>query len=291
MQKIESQSSSKQLDISVLDCDRTAKPMMFDPNIVHSYKDSKELDISIAHNVFVIANAGELEEIADFVRQANESKKLRAIMVRQDTYQNWITQLLAKADLRTLKNMIVHSGRDVPKRVLTAWQYGAQSELISDAAVFGNKLYVLDCALKRYEIAFEAIAALSKIPKKERDNFIIAEEGSHISWTKYDIDLNLDSIRVVVDPAALVKSQVMKLAHDKRFGGAVARLRKESGLLQNQIFGLTDRQVRRIEAGEHVTLKSLELLAKAHKMSLNQYLNAVAVHVDGKPLVIRSDVF
>jgi len=45
---------------------------------------------------------------------------------------------------------------------------------------------------------------------------------------------------------------------------------------------LTDRQVRRIEAGKHATLKSLEILASAHGMSLNQYLNAIARYVHKK---------
>ena len=279
MQEVKLGSFQKEIDISVLDYGKNAKPMVFNSKRIHSFRYSKDVNIDLAHNVFVMANARELEEIADFVRRANESKKLRAIMVRQDTHQNWITQLLAKADLRTLRNMIVHSGRDVPRRVLTAWQYGAQDQLIADAAVFDDRLYVLNCALKRYEISFESIKSLARIPKKDRDNFIISEEGSHISWTKYDVDLDLDSIRVVVDPVAARKAQVKKLAHDKRFGGAIARLRKAKGLLQNQILGLTDRQVRRIEAGEHVTLKSLEILAKAHGMLLNQYLNEAARHV------------
>lgn len=279
MREVETLFGQNKIDISVLDYDKTVKLSVFDSKCIHSFKYSKDLDIDSAHNVFVMANAGQLDEIADFVRQANESKKLRAIMIRQDTHQNWITQLLAKADLRTLRNMIVHSGRDIPRRVLTAWQYGAQDQLIADAAVFDNRLYVLNCALKRYEISFESIKALARIPKKDRDNFIISEEGSYISWTEHDIDLDLDSIRLVVDPAAARKAQVKKLSHDKRFGGAIAKLRKEKGLLQNQISGLTDRQVRRIEAGEHATLKSLEILAEAHKMGLNQYLNAVASHV------------
>lgn len=166
MQEVESLSFQKAIDISVLDCDKKSRAIVFDSKRIRSFRYSEELDINRAHNIFVIANASELEEIADFVRQANESKKLRAIMLRQDTHQNWITQLLAKADLRTLKNMIVHSGRDVPRRVLTAWHYGAQDQLIADAAVFNNRLYVLSCALKRYEIGFESIKALSLIPKR-----------------------------------------------------------------------------------------------------------------------------
>jgi hypothetical protein len=279
MQEIEGKFLRMEVDISVLEYDRTAKPMIFDSKRIHSFRNGKDLDIERAANVFVIANAMELDEIAGFIRQANESKKLRAILIRQDTHQNWITQLLAKADLRTLRNMIVHSGRDVPRRVLTAWQYGAQAQLIADAAVFDNMLYVLNCALKRYEISFDSIKALARIPKKDRDNFIISEEGSHISWPKHDVDINLDSIRLIVDPVAARQAQLRKLTHDRCFGSAVAKLRKEKGLLQNQISGLTDRQVRRIEAGEHATLKSLEILAKAHKMTLNHYLKAVASQI------------
>ena len=72
----------------------------------------------------------------------------------------------------------------------------------------------------------------------------------------------------------------MKLSHDKKFVQAIAAFRTLNGLRQTDIPGLTDRQVRGIEKGERsVTLKSLSALAKAHKMSLKNYMNEVAEHV------------
>lgn len=162
-------------------------------------------------------------------------------------------------------------------RILKAWQFGAQNNLIADAAVMDNRLFVLDCALKRYEIKFDQLKALAKIPRNARSKFIISEEGGHITWPDYDVDLDLDSLRVVLDPDLAEKAAARKLAHDRQFGAAIACLRNERKLRQGDIIGLTDRQVRRIESGDqHAGLKSLQLIAKAHDLQLKQYLSRVA---------------
>lgn len=158
--------------------------------------------------------------------------------------------------------------------VLTAWNYGAQDKLISDAAVFADKLFVCDCALNRYEIAFAQIRDLSAIPANKRTDFVISEDGSRISWPDHDIDINLDSIKTAINPHT---SKAEAKEHDRIFGAAIAKLRKAHGIKQYEIPGLDERQVRRIESGQqHATPKSLQSLANAHGMELNDYLNTVA---------------
>ena len=88
-----------------------------------------------------------LPEIADFVSGVNRQHRLRALFVRQDADPTWLPQLLERARLRTLRNMLVHQDYSVASRVLAAWEHGAQDQLIANATVAQNKLFVMSCAL------------------------------------------------------------------------------------------------------------------------------------------------
>jgi hypothetical protein len=229
--------------------------------------------LSKATNIFVVATAVELPVLADFVKNAHEHKRLRGLLIRQEKYQNWIPQVLHRANLRLLSNLLVHSNNAVVRRVLTAWSYGAQQHLISDAAVIGDRLLVRDCALNQYEIAFDDIRALSRIPIRKRTDFVVAGDGTRISWNEYDLDINLESVKSAIDPAP---SRKVSLEHDKLLGAAIKRLREQHGLRQYEIPGLDERHLRRIESGaQRVTSKCFEQLAQAHGMQIKDYLNTL----------------
>lgn len=63
---------------------------------------------------------------------------------------------------------------------------------------------------------------------------------------------------------------------DIRFGEAVAAFRKQCGLKQADIHGLSERQVRRIEKGERTKVDTLGILARSHGLSLKAYLDKIA---------------
>ena len=63
---------------------------------------------------------------------------------------------------------------------------------------------------------------------------------------------------------------------DIRFGEAVAAFRKQCGLKQADIQGLSERQVRRIEKGERTKVDTLGILARSHGLSLKAYLDKIA---------------
>ena len=63
---------------------------------------------------------------------------------------------------------------------MTAWQNGAQEQLIADAAVYDEKMLVVNCALQRFEVAFDQIQALARLPKPERPQFMIADDDSYL---------------------------------------------------------------------------------------------------------------
>jgi len=162
------------------------------------------------------------------------------------------------------------------RRVIAAWQLGAQDQLIATAQVVGDRLLVVSCALEVFEIPFALIPALRRIPVEQRAAFTLSSEGSYLHWPHSDIHLDLDALRYATDPQQHTRQQALRLAADKRFGAAVTRVRKQRGLRQSDIAGLSERQVRRIEKGQRTTVAALELLAQSHGLALNEYLHAVA---------------
>jgi hypothetical protein len=184
--------------------------------------------------------------------------------------------MLGRADLRVLRNTLVHSGPELPKRVLEAWRYGAQDQLIATAEEVEDRILVISCELEVLEVPFDRISAFKSIPVHLRSVFEISSEGSYIHWPEPDIHLDLDAFRYAVDPRFRERTEALKVAADRRFGRAMARVRKQKGLIQSDIQGLSDRQVRRIEKGARPRIASLELLAKSHGLTLNVYLNLIA---------------
>lgn len=243
---------------------------------VHGKSEFKDLDVSHARHVFVVSDMIGLASLSNIIRQANDAHRLRAIFVREDNNKHWITRILERANLRTLRNLLVHSGFDVPRRVLMAWKYQQEDKLIADAAAFGDNLLVVDCSLTTYEIPFSAIKGLKRIPKTKRSKFVITEDGSHISWPDFDVDLDIAAVQRILNPEAAERAKVRALAHNQWLGRSIAHLRKSCKLRQDEIPGISDRQLRRIESGEHASLKSMQCLAAAHRMSMNDYLNRIA---------------
>lgn len=65
--------------------------------------------------------------------------------------------------------------------------------------------------------------------------------------------------------------------YDKRNGTAIRAIREAHGLKQPDVPGITDRQLRRVELGQQSATKgTLEALAKAHSLSLEEYVERVA---------------
>jgi hypothetical protein len=233
-------------------------------------------------NVFVLVPATGLPDVSEFVSVANRRHQLRALLVRDDVQPSSIPQMFERAGLRMVRNTVVHSDPSLPRRVLTAWTHHAQDQLIAKASVSKDRLFVLSCALQPYEVGFDAMAALKRIPVAERANFSVDEDGSYIHWPEPDIHLDLDAVRAAINPEERAKAKAAKALHDGRYGAAIAKLRLEKSLMQSDIEGLSERQVRRIEKGEGTTLEALRRLAAAHQMDLDEYLREVAADVSDR---------
>jgi hypothetical protein len=175
-------------------------------------------------NVFVIVDAEGLSGVSKFVSIANRRNQLRALIVRFDAGAAWLPHVLERAKLRTLRNILVHAGDGTPERVLNAWRFGAQRELIADARAFGDLLVVISCEPRTYEVPFDSIKALARLPRSRRGSFQVTDGGSHLHWPFADVHIDLEAIRCAVNPEARASSARMAALHNRVYGKAVAEL-------------------------------------------------------------------
>jgi DNA-binding transcriptional regulator YiaG len=231
------------------------------------------------HRLLVVTSATCLHAVAPLVTAANRANRLQALLVRSDVDPTWVPFMFEHARLRVLRNLIVHSSASLPSRVVNAWAQGEQHDIIADATVIGDELIVRSCALEVHRIQFNAYPALDRISPEDRSSFVIEEDGLFLHWPVADVHLDLEAVRDANDPDHLTKLRARKLAEEEAFGAAVRALREELELTQAEVSrraGLSERQVRRIESGDTTRDETLDLLARAHDMSPNEYLNALS---------------
>jgi hypothetical protein len=162
-------------------------------------------------------------------------------------------------------------------RIFRAHRAGAEKMLIAAARIADHELWVWSCEPKLYRCPVSALPPLRDMLPTEVTKFEVSESGSRLHWPQGDVDLTLESIRAVADPA-FRGSQARKYRVDaQRYAKAIRTLREKHGLSQSAITGLSDRAVRRIEQGERIPHSStLEKLAKAHGMAVSQYMSELA---------------
>ena len=227
-------------------------------------------------DVFVLTSVPDLPVVTEFVSAANRLNHLRTLFVREDDNAQFLPQMLYEANLRMSRHILVHADLDVPKRVLTAWSLGCPDELIASAQVINDELFVMACDHRLLRVRFEDLPALERIPVHQRPDFALSSEGSYMHWPDADVHIDLDAIRYAKDDAWRQKKDRGSVIYNARFGKAVALLRKQHGLNQSDVQGLSERQVRRIEKGERTKVDTLAILAKSHGRSLKDYLDAIA---------------
>ncbi len=238
------------------------------------------LQASTVRNLFVFCSAIQLPRASQLISAVNRRNQLLALFLRQDADLAWLPQLLERANLRAVRNLFVFSDLELPKRVLTAWQHGAEQELIARAMVADDRLFVTSCVPETFELEFGQMPALRQIPKRSRQDFSVSDDGAYIHWPSRDVHLSLETIRCVLAPAYAERRAVARLTRSRNWGLAIAAFRKQRGMRQADVSGLSERQVRRIESGEHTSVSALRKLAAAHGMELNAYLHALAEAIE-----------
>lgn len=161
-------------------------------------------------------------------------------------------------------------------------QAGAQDKLIADAAVSDGRLFVRSCALESFDVGFDEMPALARLPEEERADFTIDEDGSFLHWDWNDTHVGLEMIRSARGPEFRDAVRMQGLTLDRRFGLAVRDVREKRGLRQADIVGLSAQQVSRIESGAGAPrYETMQKMASAHSLTVQQYLDAIAASLSG----------
>jgi hypothetical protein len=169
----------------------------------------------------------------------------------------------------------------VVDRIKQAWEWESEDELIATAKASENILIVMGCNLNFWQVSFEVIPCLNKLPLSERNNFEIDPDGSYLHWQWNDIHIDLEDIKAAADPEFKNQLYFEKLKYDRSLGKAISQVRKAHNLNQKEIEGLSDRHLRRIEnEGYQVTIDVLKKLAVAHNMNLEDYLAEITRGID-----------
>ena len=162
---------------------------------------------------------------------------------------------------------------------------GAASACILDAWWEGGELVLLSPMFDRLRVPRAKLAQLVSTRVHDSDthwaNFRIQRNGAYIHWPEDDIHMSWDGLAQLVDDSLRMKALQQESAFNRRYGSALRFVRKQSGLSQHQIAGLTDRHVRRIEAGEQrATSSALEAYASALGTELAALMADLAELVD-----------
>ena len=93
--------------------------------------------------------------------------------------------------------------------------------------------------------------------------------------------LDLESFRVRIDDKLKMGLKKKKMLANKGYGIAIKKIRESHNIKQSDIKNISEREVRRIEKGESFpTVKTLEILGKAHGMEFNDYLEEIATNIN-----------
>ncbi len=149
---------------------------------------------------------------------------------------------------------------------------------IAEAWWDGDALVVISPRFERLAVPIARIPALRGKRKADLEQFEVDSDGSFVYWPILDVHLGWDQLLQAVDPERALKAGQKDRDFNRRYGAAIRRMRENSGLRQSDISGLSSKQVGRIESGEcRATHRAITSLAKAHGLSVVDYLNRVAV--------------
>lgn len=168
------------------------------------------------------------------------------------------------------------------ERLLAARNADDYSNRILDAQIEKGTLKVVSSEFQRLEIPLELIPQLGKASSSRTLEFDIDEHGAFLYWPNLDLHLGWEQLQQLVDPQAALRAQRKTHGFNVRYGKAVRTLREKMGLDYNDISGISEKQIRRIEAGDcRLTANAAKQLAGAHGLEPNEYLQKVAQHLKG----------
>ncbi len=151
---------------------------------------------------------------------------------------------------------------------------------IVDAWVENENLVLLSPSFDRLAVPLKDLTEFIGTNREQIEAFEIDEDGRFLFWPHANVHMGWEQLLQVVDPAAALAAKQKSEKFNQLYGEAIRARREEHGLKQSDISGLTERHLRRVEHGEQAASKStLEALAIAHQLTLDEYLKRLAEHM------------
>ncbi len=172
----------------------------------------------------------------------------------------------------------LHVTRDwnAPRRLVLAQRRNRPFEGLVDAYVLGQTVVVVLGSMEIRWINSDEIPVLNELTMPQLADFEIDIDGSYLYWPARDLHLGASQLLREVDPEYYAELEIERIGKDVT-GAAVAQIREHRGLRQEDIAGLSERQVRRIEKGvSRLTLDAAKKLAAAFDTSLEAFLGEIA---------------
>lgn len=168
----------------------------------------------------------------------------------------------------------VHVTRDPAalKRQAIALNRDHVFEGLLDAYLVDKDLYVVHGDLSVRAFPLSQLDFLSDLDEEQIQAFQVHTSGSFLQWPSHDLRVGASQLLQAVDPMFLADIAIERYSAEK-MSLTLRALRKESGLTQSDIPGLSDRHIRRLENEEvRLTAETAEKYAKAFGTSLSEFL-------------------
>jgi len=165
------------------------------------------------------------------------------------------------------------------RRFLSVLSAAPDDHRILDAWWENDEFVVMSQRFERLRLSLDQLRELRFFKKSSRnklERFEIDEDGAYVRWPRLDVDLDWNGLcRLAgkMDAGRQLRSQESR----QTYGDAIRQLREQHGMRQQDIEGLDERHVRRIEKGEvPATVSALKKLADSHMMNVQEYLDELA---------------
>lgn len=230
-----------------------------------------------ASTLFIASMPDVCHHFDTLVRELSHSTRPLVVMGWGAKRSNSFVQCLAALSSGVREAPYVAPDGEALRRMVSAVASGSADRLIASASVDCRTLYVWSCEPKLYRVDVDLLRPLAHLSDSALKHFSVSSSGSRITWPRADVDIDLDSVRELVDEEFRAARKRKARSEAARYASAIRAMREKHGMRQTDVLGLSEREVRRIEAGERMPrFDSLEKLASAHGMATSAYLSELA---------------
>src|ERR1700720_2926253 len=137
--------------------------------------------------------------------------------------------------------------RSLLRRIAASAATDNSNERILNSKVDDGGLHVVSTNFNRLEVPLTDVPEFEEGSPAELRKFEIDEDGALIYWPDLDVHLGWQQLQQMANPEAALKVSQRSEEFNERYGKAVQTVREQAGLKPREIFGISEKQLGRIE--------------------------------------------